>query len=71
MQSNFFSSKKPVTYSNQIDFDEASRAWRENKKCLKNGRFAYICGKVTKTGNRCERRPKENESFCFQHIPLS
>jgi len=24
-----------------IDFDEASRAWRENKNVLKNGCFSY------------------------------
>ena len=27
----------PVT----IDFDEASRAWRENKNILKDGMFSY------------------------------
>ena len=26
-----------------IDFDEASRAWRQNKRPLSNGCFEYIC----------------------------
>lgn len=31
-----------VQFAVNIDFDEASRAWRENKKVLKNGCFEYI-----------------------------
>ena len=29
-------------YEVDIDFDEASRAWRENKKIIKNGMFSYM-----------------------------
>ena len=32
-----------------IDFDEASRAWRQNKKCLPNGCFEYIRVKAMPT----------------------
>ena len=32
--------KKPV-YEVNIDFDEAAKAWRENKRVLKNGCFEY------------------------------
>ena len=28
-------------YPVNIDFDESSRAWRENKRVLKNGMFSY------------------------------
>jgi len=32
---------KRVTFEVTIDFDAASRAWRNNKKVLKNGCFEY------------------------------
>ena len=32
--------KKPV-YEVNIDFDDAAKAWRENKRVLKNGCFEY------------------------------
>jgi hypothetical protein len=35
------SQTKKVQFAVNIDFDEASRAWRENKKVLKNGCFEY------------------------------
>ena len=28
----------------RIDFDEASRAWNQNKKKIDNGCYIYICG---------------------------
>jgi len=37
-----------------IDFDEASVAWRANKKVLKNGAFAYKCAHVHSTGSPCK-----------------
>ena len=30
-----------------IDFDEASRAWRANKKAIENGCFIYLCCQKT------------------------
>lgn len=37
-----------------IDFDEASKAWRANKKVLKNGMFAYKCVYIHSTGSPCK-----------------
>jgi hypothetical protein len=37
-----------------IDFDEASKAWRANKKVLKNGMFAYKCVYIHSTGSSCK-----------------
>lgn len=37
-----------------IDFDEASKAWRANKKVLKNGTFAYKCIHIHSTGSPCK-----------------
>ncbi len=33
---------RPVTYDVNIDFDEASDAWRSNKKSIGNGMFKYV-----------------------------
>lgn len=38
-----FSDDKSFPESPMIDFDEASRAWRQNKRPLSNGCFEYIC----------------------------
>ncbi len=37
-----------------IDFDEASKAWRENKVALGGGCFAYKCAYVHSNGKRCK-----------------
>ena len=36
------SQTKKVQFAVDINFDEASQAWRENKRVLKNGCFEYI-----------------------------
>ncbi len=41
----------------EIDFDEASRAWRANKKKVGNG-FQYCCGEPKKNGEPCKAPPK-------------
>ncbi len=41
------------TLNNEIDFDEASRAWRKNKISLGNGYFAYRCNYIHSNGKRC------------------
>jgi hypothetical protein len=33
-----------------IDFDEASKEWRANKKKNKDGSFSYICGATCSNG---------------------
>jgi len=38
------------TFEVNIDFDEASNAWLNNKKSIGNGQFKYICTKLIKTG---------------------
>lgn len=46
-----------ITLYSEIDFDEASREWRANKKTKPNGCYEYVCGQITKTGNKCQRKP--------------
>jgi len=51
-----------------IDFDEASREWRANKKKLTNGCYAYICGEKHRWGicqntrGKCRKHKKNIES---------
>lgn len=40
----------------QMDFDEASRAWRQNKVSLNHGCFAYIRETTPSTRPRRQRR---------------
>jgi hypothetical protein len=54
-------------YEVNIDFDEASSAWRSNKKLVGNGTFKYICCGLTKTGNKCAREPLVNTEYCKVH----
>jgi hypothetical protein len=45
-------------YEVNIDFDEASTAWKANKISTGNGCYKYIdnvCGVVMKNGNTCMR----------------
>ena len=55
-------------YEVNIDFDEASIAWRSNKKQMDNGMFKYICCGITKTGNKCARNPLQNSEYCKIHM---
>ncbi len=49
-----------------IDFDEAAREWRANKKA-KGASFVYVCGMTTRAGKRCQRRVKGAEQRCYAH----
>ena len=50
-------------YDVSIDFDHASKAWRQNK--VKNGSsYRYCCGRLRKDGKRCMMR---GEGPCRHH----
>ena len=56
-----------------IDFDEASRAWRENKNILKNGMFSYKkekrnCCHIDCEGLKCRKKRKINSDYCENHF---
>ena len=53
-------------YSNEIDFDEASREWMRNKKRV-GLMYSYVCGETSSTGRPCQRRPKNGCAFCATH----
>lgn len=46
--------RKHVNMNEPIDFEEASRAWRKNKKYLGNGTFQY----------RCAHYRPDTDSYC-------
>tara|TARA_Y100000813_G_C24160416_1_gene351821 strand:- start:2453 stop:2665 length:213 start_codon:yes stop_codon:yes gene_type:complete len=58
-------------YEVNIDFDEASEAWKSNKKSIGNGQYVYICGATLKNGKKCQRKPKKDCTTCFQHKSTS
>lgn len=51
----------------EIDFDEASNAWLENKKSLGNGCYKYTCIKITKTGKKCKNDSLRGCDKCRFH----
>ena len=53
-------------YTVDIDFDEASEAWRANKKKLSNGCYAYTCCKQLKNGSMCRQIPRDGD-YCSRH----
>lgn len=42
-------------YTVDIDFDNASKAWRQNKKQDGQGQFKYVCASVKKDGSKCSK----------------
>ena len=61
--------KKTDLYTVEINFDEASEAWRANKKCIGNGHYKYICLQKSKTGNQCKRESLKFCDYCKMHSP--
>ena len=61
------SQTKMVEYNVDINFDEASIAWRANKVAKKDGGFAYICEGKTKLGKKCVRKPLAGCNYCKLH----
>ena len=54
-------------YSVDIDFDESSRKWKENKKQANNGTYQYICMAKTKLGHKCKNKPLIHQNYCRVH----
>jgi hypothetical protein len=62
-----FTRSKVKRYSNYIDFNEASDAWRANKQSVGNGSYKYICCLTTQSGNKCKRESTINSDYCKMH----
>ena len=52
----------------EVDFDEASKAWKANKKSIGNGCYKYICTKITKTGKQCKTDSLCGREYCKFHV---
>jgi hypothetical protein len=50
-----------------IDFDDASECWRQNKKSLANGMYKYICPQTKKDGSKCGNSCHKNSDYCWTH----
>tara|TARA_Y100000768_G_C23980035_1_gene685199 strand:+ start:199 stop:393 length:195 start_codon:yes stop_codon:yes gene_type:complete len=53
--------------NNDIDFDEASKLWKQNKKYIGNGCYIYICMAITVKNKPCLNKPLKNGNFCHIH----
>lgn len=51
-----------------IDFDEASRMWKENKWELGGGTYRYRCLKEGRNGAKCISKCLPGEDFCKTHL---
>ena len=67
---NAIDSNNNALYEVNIDFDEASKAWKANKKSIGNGSYKYICCGITKTGNKCNRQSLNFVDYCKTHVNL-
>lgn len=55
-------------YEVNIDFDEASNAWKANKKSIGNGQYKYICLiKSAAKGKPCRRETMKSCNVCKMH----
>ena len=55
-----------LIYTVEIDFDEASREWNANKKCI-GQMYVYTCNSVCLNGKICKRQVYRNSEKCFCH----
>jgi hypothetical protein len=58
-----------------INFNEASIAWRSNKKYLGNGMFVYTCNYVFSNGKPCRgtiysQRPKNKDTNIYSNLEI-
>lgn len=54
-----------------IDFDEASEAWMQNKRKLGNGMYKYVCAKRGRNNNMCISKCLSGEIYCKTHLYLT
>ena len=62
-----FIEQRPIDiYKVDIDFDEASLVWRNNKLNIACCNFVYICPFI-KDGKKCGRTPYNGKHYCTSH----
>jgi len=60
-----------AVYEVNIDFDEASRMWKFNKKTMGNGTYKYICCALNKSGVKCGRQIVCETKYCTTHNKIT
>jgi hypothetical protein len=54
-------------YTVQIDFDEASLAWKANKKSKGNGTYQYVCEQQLSIHRTCKNTAILGSPYCSMH----
>jgi len=62
--------EKDAIYEVNIDFDDASNAWKSNKCPLGNGTYKYVCAKRSKNNNICKSKCLLGEIYCKVHYKM-
>lgn len=57
-------------YEVNIDFNEASEAWKSNKRSIGNGSYRYLCVKKNKNNNNCLIMCLPGEIYCKTHLKM-
>ena len=50
-----------------INFDQASEAWKQNKKSIGNGMYKYICQVVSTNNKVCCKTVYKDSEYCWIH----
>jgi hypothetical protein len=53
-----------------IDFDDASTAWKSNKRSIGQGSYTYICDRRGKNNNYCISKCLPGENYCKTHLKM-
>ena len=57
-------------YEVNIDFDDASNSWKQNKKYMGNGTYKYICPSLKKDDTSCGKSCYKNSDLCWHHSKM-
>jgi hypothetical protein len=50
-----------------IDFNDASLAWRANKRSIGGGCYTYKCPHVGNKNRKCRNEPIPSQEYCNKH----
>ncbi len=62
--------EKTAIYEVHIDFDDASEAWKANKRPIGNSSYRYVCCKKGKNNNPCISKCLPGEDYCKTHLKM-
>lgn len=62
--------EKSALYEVNIDFDDASEAWKANKVSIGNGSYKYVCAKFCKNNTCCLFKCLPGENYCKRHYNI-